>query len=42
MKHSREWTEVVGVHEAMEGVLNMVVLEHHLRNYNYGPLVILR
>ena len=42
LKHSREWTEVVGVHEAMEGVLNMVVLEHHLRNYNYGPLVILR
>ena len=42
LKHSREWAEVVGVHEAMEGVLNMVVLEHHLRNYNYGPLVILR
>ena len=42
LKHSREWVEVVGVHEAMEGVLNMVVLEHHLRNYNYGPLVILR
>ena len=33
---------MAGVHEAIEGVLNMVCLEHHLRNYNFGPLVILR
>ena len=41
-RHERTWAEIDTVHEAVEGVLNLVCLEHQVRNYSYSMLAILR
>lgn len=41
-RHERTWSEIDTVQEAVEGVLNLVCLEHQVRNYSYSMLAILR
>ena len=40
--HERKWEDIASVFEAVDAIMNIVVLEHQLRNYSYAALVILR